>query len=81
MEERFHALYGSYQAKGLELGLERERQLLVRQIGRRFGADMAEPAAVLLAGIGDPDRLQDVGKWIVTCDTGAELLARLKGAA
>ena len=37
--------------------------------------------ARLLAGIGDPDRLQDEGEWIVDCDAGNDLLARLEGAA
>lgn len=32
--------------------------------------------AWLLAGIGDSDRLQDVGEWIVDWATASELLAR-----
>ena len=84
LEERFRALHDAYRAEGveqeLERGLERERRLLVRQVERKFGTEVAEPVARLLAGIGDPDRLQDVGEWIVDCDAGNELLARLKGA-
>ena len=89
LEERFQALHDAYRAEGVERGLERglerelqrERQLLVRQVGRKFGTDVAEPVSGLLAGIGDPDRLQDVGEWIVDCNAGSELLARLKGTA
>lgn len=65
--------------RGREQGLERQRQLLVRQVGRKFGPDVADPAAGLLAGLSDPDRLQDVGEWIFDCDTGSELLARMQG--
>ena len=83
LEQRFQALrdadIAKGEARGLERGLERQRQLLVRQVGRRFGPDVADLAAGLLAGISDPDRLQDVGEWIFDCDTGSELLVRLQG--
>ena len=65
-------------AQGLAQGLERERQLLVRQAGRKFGPDVADLAAGLLAGTSDPDRLLDAGEWILDCHTGSELLARLR---
>ena len=66
--------------KGQEQGLQRERQLLVRQADRKFGTELREPVARLLAAIDDPDRLQDIGEWIVDCELGSELLARLSGA-
>ena len=83
--ERFRALHDAYRAEGveqeLERGLEREQQLLLRQVERKFGTEVAAPVAGLLAGIGDSDRLQDMGEWIVDCDAGNELLARLEGTA
>ena len=86
LEQRFQALRDADIAKGearglargLEQGLARERQLLVRQMGRKFGPDVADLAAGLLAGTSDPDRLLDVGEWIVDCGTGSELLERLR---
>ena len=30
-----------------------------------------------LAGIADPDRLAEIGEWLVRCDTGDEFLARV----
>ena len=90
LEQRFQALRDADVARGekrglergekrgLARGLERERQLLVRQVGRKFGPDVADLAAGLLAGTGDPDRLLDVGEWILDCHTGSELLARLR---
>jgi len=91
LEERFRAMHDAFRAegeergleqgleRGLEQGLERERQLLVRQAGRKFGTHIGEAVAGLLAGIDDPDRLQDVGEWIVDCGLGSELLARIQG--
>ena len=83
LEQRFQALrdadVAKGEARGLERGLERERQLLLRQVGRRSGPDVANQAAGLLAGISDADRLEDVGMWIIDFDTGSELLARLQG--
>ena len=95
LEERFRAMHDAFRAEGeergleqglerglvqgLEQGLERERQLLVRQAGRKFGTHIGEAVAGLLAGIDDPDRLQDVGEWIVDCGLGSELLARIQG--
>ncbi len=67
--------------KGQEQSLRRERQLLIRLADRKFGTEVRESAARLLAAIDDPDRLQDVGVWIVDYDRGSELLARLEGAA
>ena len=62
--------------KGLKQGLEHERALLCRMAAARFGADNSSQLAVALAGVVDPDRLSDIGVWLVRCDTGAEFLAR-----
>ena len=67
--------------RGIEQGIERERQLLRRLTERKFGAVTAGRLAGLLAGIGDPRRLQDVGEWIIDCAEGKELIARLEGSA
>ena len=67
-------------AEGIEKGIEQERALLRRLIERKFGADTAGRAAPLLAGIGEPERLADVGEWIIDCATGDELIARLERA-
>ena len=66
--------------KGRAEGVEQERALLLRQTERKFGADIAERAAALLTGIGEPGRLADVGEWIIDCATGDELIARLENA-
>ena len=78
LEQRFQALRDADIAKAEERWLERDRQLLVRMVGRKFGSDVADLVAGPLAGISDADRLEDVGVWIVDCDAGSELLARLR---
>ena len=68
-------------AEGVEQGIEQERALLLRQIERKFGADAAGRAAPLLAEIGEPARLAEVGEWIIDCASGDELIARLENSA
>ena len=66
--------------QGLALGLERgraeERGLLCRLASRKFGAETGERLSGPLARLTDPDRLAEVGDWIIECGTGAELLER-----
>ena len=67
--------------EGRERGLEHERALLRRMATSRFGAGTAELLAEMLARIADPERLAEVGEWLVRCDTGEEFLARVAPAA
>ena len=69
------------EARGLERGLERERALLARQAGRKFGPDAASRLAAAVATVDDPDRLEEVGEAVIVCATGAELLARAEEIA
>ena len=66
--------------EGLEQGLERgraeERALLCRLTARKFGAETAERLSRLLDRFSDPERLAEVGDWIIECGTGPELLDR-----
>ena len=66
--------------QGLELGLERgraeERVLLSRLASQKFGAETGERLSGLLARLADPERLAEVGGWIIECGTGTELLDR-----
>ena len=65
--------------QGRTEGIEQERALLCRQAGRKFDAGAAEGLAAALAGVTDPDRLAQVGDWIIECVTAADLLARVRG--
>ena len=70
-----------WKAQVLEQGrVEGERTLLLRQAGRRFGAETAARLSELLAEVDGAEGLIEVGDWIVECGTGAELLERLRRA-
>ncbi|MBK1646963.1 cytosolic protein [Thiocapsa imhoffii] len=51
--------------RGMKRGLESERTLLQRQARRRFGDDVAERAAVLLARIQAPETLEQLGEALL----------------
>ena len=56
---------------------EGERKLLLRQARIRFGEALARSLAVRLEGIADVDRLEEIGEWLLVCDSGDALLTRL----
>ena len=66
--------------EGIEQGRAEERALLCRQAASRFGTDTAERLSVALAGIADPERLAEVGEWLVRCETGEAFLERMDSA-
>ena len=59
--------------QGRAEGVERERALLRRLTERKFGAETADRLSAFLAGIGEPERLADIGDWIIDCASGDEL--------
>ena len=61
-------------AEGRAEGHAHQRALLRRQASRRFGAETADRLAELIARVKDPARLTEIGEWIVTCASAAELL-------
>ena len=63
--------------EGIEQGLVHERALLRRMAATRFGEETAERLSEVLEGVADPERLAEVGEWLVRCDTGDDLLARV----
>ena len=48
------------------------------QAARRFGAETAQRLSGLLEGLRAADELAVAGDWIVDCETGADLLARVR---
>ena len=60
-----------------EQGLASERALVARLASSRFDGAAGGRVASALADVSDPERLADVGEWIVTCATHEELQARL----
>ena len=66
--------------QGLKEGIEQERRLLSRQAARKFEAETAPRLSALLERVADPERLAEVGEWIIACETEEELLARVQAA-
>ena len=70
--------------EGIEQGIERgraeERGLLCRQAARKFDAETAPRLSALLDRLDDPERLAQVGDWIIECETEKELLDRVLNA-
>ena len=62
---------------------EGQTEVMRRQAARKFDAETAERLAEQLEAIPDPERLGEVGEWLIECEHGDELLdrvARLCGA-
>ena len=53
-----------------------QRAQLRRQADRKFGGRAAERLSALIEGESNPERLAEVGDWIIDCRTETELLAR-----
>ena len=66
--------------QGQREGLERERALVLRLAGRRFGPPVADRLAPLLAELSDPERIAAVGDAVIECETAEEFLARAREA-
>ena len=67
--------------QGMAQGIEQERARglarLRRQAAIKFGAGTAERLAALLGAAVAGEQMERVGDWIVECDRGGELLARV----
>ena len=66
-------------AEGVEQGVAQGRvALLHRLAARRFGVDVGGQVGTLLADVTDIAHLDAAGEWLLECDTGEALLARLR---
>ena len=61
--------------KGRKEGRAEERRLLCRQAARKFDVGAAARLGTALSDVTDPERLAQVGEWIIECDTAADLMA------
>jgi hypothetical protein len=64
--------------EGLERGLAAERALLRRLTLRRFGEPCAEQLERLFESVDDPDRLAEVGEWLIDYDGRDAFLERVR---
>ena len=62
-------------AEGLAVARAEEREHLIRLAERKFGQAPAHRLATLLEDTNDASRLEEVGAWIIDCETGDDLIA------
>ena len=67
--------------QGIEQGIDQQRALLCRQAAARFGDNTAARLVEVVGPITEPERLAEIGEWLVRCDTSAEFLARVDPAS
>ena len=79
-EEGFQQGWQEGFQQGWQEILAAERALLLRLVRKRFGEACAQALAPLLEAQSDPEALEEIGEWIITCDTGEAFLARVRGA-
>ena len=48
-----------------------------RMAARKFGSETADRLAERLTKVEDPERVVEVGEWLLECDSGEALLARV----
>ena len=78
----------SVRAEGVEQGMAQERELglandrarLRRQAALKFGTSTAERLSDGLSTLVSREDLDRVGDWIIECESGEELLARVRAA-
>ena len=81
----FEEVRAEHMAAGMEQGIQQERvreraralARLRRQAAIKFGAQTAEQLAQLLGMAITTEQVERLADWIVECDRGAELLARV----
>ena len=71
--------------EGLGLGRAEGRAegyatLVCRQARLKFGEETAEQLGRILEGMTDPERIARIGDRVIECETGAELLATIRGS-
>ena len=73
--------------RGIARGIARERQasiqrdceLVLRQITRRFGPGPAEQLGTILDHISDPEDIAPIADAVIECETAEEFLDRVRG--
>ena len=58
--------------------VEERARLMHRMAARKFGAETAARLGERLEGLGDWERVAEVGDWIIECESGEALLGRVE---
>ena len=57
---------------------EGQTEVMRRMAARKFDAETAQRLAERLAEIADPERVAEVGEWLIECEHGDELIQRVE---
>ena len=57
---------------------EGQAEVMRRQAARKFGAVTADRLAEELERVNDPERTVEIGEWLIECESGEELLDRVR---
>ena len=57
---------------------EGQAEVMRRQAARKFGAVTADRLAEELERVHDPERTVEIGEWLIECESGEELLDRVR---
>ena len=73
------SLSGRAEARGHARGhREGQVRMMHRMAARKFGAETAARLVERLEGLGDWERMAEVGDWLVECESGEALLGRVE---
>ena len=64
--------------KGIEKGIQRERELVLRQVARRFGPGTAEQLLPVLERISEQEDIARVADAVIDCASAEEFLRRVQ---
>lgn len=59
---------------------EGRAEVMRRMAARKFGAVTADRLAETLEGLDDPEQVVEIGEWLIECESGEELLGRVRRA-
>lgn len=79
-EERDQLWLQKGMEKGIKQGMVREREMVHRMVGRRFGPRTAEQIVPMLARLSDQEDIALVADAVIECETAEEFLRRVREA-
>lgn len=71
-------LYETVKEWTVQWRAEGQAEVMRRQAARKFGGVTADRLAEELERVHDPERVVEVGEWLIECESGEELLDQVK---
>ena len=71
-------LYETVKEWTVQWRAEGQAEVMRRQAARKFGVVTADRLAEALERVHDPERVVEIGEWLIECESGEELLDRVR---